>query len=170
MALADAQSLAIRKRLSKAAFESNIAPGPPLPSSHPPVSFIAKLHLECASLYGSAKTLAKATGGNNISSEVRKYLTDRNAFHTALSHKWLGIEAGEKGGVERAGDAVAFLALAKEELEALKDSNPSLHIVKGDKEKTKKNQLLDELESTDTFYKYYKKMNDSVSLPICYNM
>jgi hypothetical protein len=114
--------------------------------------------------------LAKATGGNNISSEVRKYLTDRNAFHTALSHKWLGIEAGEKGGVERAGDAVAFLALAKEELEALKDSNPSLHIVKGDKEKTKKNQLLDELESTDTFYKYYKKMNDSVSLPICYNM
>ncbi|XP_006460727.1 hypothetical protein AGABI2DRAFT_203891 [Agaricus bisporus var. bisporus H97] len=167
LALADAQSLAIRKRLSKAAFENNIAPGPPLPSSHPPVSFIAKLHLECASLYGSAKTLAKA-GGNNISSEIRKYLTDRIAFHTALSHKWLGIEAGEKGGMDRAGDAVAFLAWAKEELETLKDSNPSLHIVKGDKEKTKRSQLLDELESTDTFYTYYKKMNDSLhfqSLP-----
>lgn len=65
--------------------------------------------------------------------------------------------------MDRAGDAVAFLAWAKEELETLKDSNPSLHIVKGDKEKTKRSQLLDELESTDTFYTYYKKMNDSVS-------
>lgn len=163
MALADAQSLAIRKYLSKAAFESNISPGPPLPKSHPSPSFIAKLHLECVSLYTSAKTLAKASSGTEVSAEVRKYLTDKTAFHTALSHKWLGVEAGENGGLDRAGDAVAFLAWAKKELEELKDSNLTLHFGKGDREKERKSQILDELESTNTFYKYYKKMNDSVS-------
>lgn len=167
MSLADAQSLAIRKRLSKAAFENNIAPGPPLPSSHPPVSFIAKLHLECTSLYTSAKALAKASGGGDISTEIRKYLTDKSALHTALSHKWLGIEAGEKGGADRAGDAVAFLAWAKKELDGLGGGDLTLRVGKGDKEKAKKSRILDELESTNTFYEYYKKMNDSVSLSVC---
>ncbi|KAF9452778.1 hypothetical protein P691DRAFT_803502 [Macrolepiota fuliginosa MF-IS2] len=162
IALADAQSLAIRKYLSKAAFESNVTPGPPLPKSHPSPGLTAKLHLECVSLYMSAKALAKASTGGEVSTEVRKYLTDKTAFHTALSHKWLGVEAGENGGAERAGDAVAFLVWAKKELEELKDSNLTLHFGKGDKEREKKGLILNELESTNTFYKYYKKVNDSL--------
>lgn len=59
MALADAQNLAIRKLLSKAAYESTLTPGPPLPKSHPAPALVAKLHLECAALYTSARSLAK---------------------------------------------------------------------------------------------------------------
>lgn len=162
MSLADAQSLAIRKYLSKAAFESNISPGPPLPKSHPPPSMIAKLHLECIALYTSAKALAKSPADGEVAAEVRKYLTDKAAFHTALAHKWLGVEAGENGGTDRAGDAVAFLAWAKKELDDLRDRNPTIHFGKGDKEKEKKVQIQDELESVNTFYKYHKKINDSV--------
>lgn len=161
LSLADAQTLAIRKYLSKAAFDSNISPGPPLPASHPSPNFIAKLHLECQSLYTSAKSLAKASGGSDISTELRKYLTDRITFHAALAHKWLGVDAGENGGLDQAGEAVGFLAWAKRDLEELKDSN-LLHFSKGDKEKGKKTQILEELESTTTFHKYYKKANDSL--------
>ncbi|TFY76996.1 hypothetical protein EWM64_g7016 [Hericium alpestre] len=35
MSLASSQSLAIRKHLTKAAFDSTVSPGPPLPKSHP---------------------------------------------------------------------------------------------------------------------------------------
>ncbi|KXN90959.1 pH-response regulator protein palC [Leucoagaricus sp. SymC.cos] len=162
LSLADAQTLAIRKFLSKAAFDSNISPGLPLPASHPSPSFIAKLHLECLSLYASAKSLAKASGSGDISAETRKYLTDRAAFHAALAHKWLGVELGENGLLDQAGDAVAFLAWAKKELEDLKENSLTLHLGKGDKEKARKSQMLEELESTTTFYKYYKKANDSL--------
>lgn len=159
--MAEAQTLAIRKYLSKAAFDSNISPGPPLPASHPSPNFIAKLHLECLSFYTSAKSLAKATGGSDISTELRNYLTDRIAFHAALAHKWLGVDAGENGGLDKAGEAVGYLGWAKKELEDLKEGS-LLQFVRGDKEKEKKSQILEELESTTTFYKYYKKANDSV--------
>lgn len=127
---------------------------------------IAKLHLECISLYTSAKALAKSPADGEIAVEVRKYLTDKAAFHTAIAHKWLGVEAGENGGIDRAGDAVAFLAWAKKELDDLKDRNLTIHFGKGDKEREKKNQIQDELESVNTFYKYYKKMNDSVGIQL----
>ncbi|OBZ70590.1 pH-response regulator protein palC [Grifola frondosa] len=51
MALADAQTLAIRKLLSRAAFENTLTPGPPLPKSHPSPALVAKLHLECAASF-----------------------------------------------------------------------------------------------------------------------
>lgn len=64
MALADAQTLAIRKLLSKAAYESTLTPGPPLPRSHPSPALAAKLHLECASCYSSARALVKTPGSS----------------------------------------------------------------------------------------------------------
>jgi len=164
--LADAQALAIRKHLSKAASDNSIYPGPPLPKSHPSPNFIAKLHLECRSLYISAKSLAKASGGSDISTELRKYLTDESTFHAALAHKWLGVDAGENGGLSQAGYAVGFLGWAKQELEEMKDSRFLLHFGKGQDRKT---QILEEVENTNIFYVYYKKTNDSVRIRPCCN-
>ncbi|KAF7297054.1 BRO1 domain-containing protein [Mycena indigotica] len=163
LALADAQTLAIRKLLFKSAYDSNVTPGPPLPKSHPSPALISKLHLECAALYSSARTLAKTSGstGSNgkgininiskdgeVSTDLRRYLNDETAIHEALAHKWLGVDAGENGGTDRGGDAVAFLARTKKELEELKGR--------------KKDSVSEELESVTVFLKHYKKINDSL--------
>ncbi|KAG6810679.1 hypothetical protein H0H92_010766 [Tricholoma furcatifolium] len=176
MALADAQTLAIRKYLSKAAFDSNITPGPPLPTSHPSPSLLAKMHLECASLYSSARSLAKTAparkrpssapdSSGEVSTELRKYLADQTALHSALAHKWLGVEAGEKGGTARGGEAVGYMAWAKKELQDLKDGGKTINIAKaGDKDVKDqlKQKIADELESVGVFLKYYKKTNDTI--------
>ena len=171
MSLADAQTLAIRKLLSKSAYDSNVTPGPPLPASHPSPALIAKLHLECASLYSSARSLAKTPGSSKspegqeeVSTDLRKYLADEAAFHGALSRKWLGVDAGENGGRAKGGEAVEFLRWAKKYLEDLKDSSKGVSLGKAEKEKKgqKKEKVLDELAKVTVFYKHYKKMNDSV--------
>ncbi|KAH0588743.1 pH-response regulator protein palC [Termitomyces sp. J132] len=176
MALADAQTVAIRKYLSKAAFDSNIAPGPPLPSSHPSPGLIAKMHLECVSLYSSARSLVKTVGTRKrppsapdstgeVSTDLRRYLADQEALHSALAHKWLGVEAGEKGGTQRGGDAVGFMTWSKKELQELKDGRLSINIARGGDKGVKdqlKQKIVDELESVNVFHKYYKKANDSI--------
>jgi hypothetical protein len=179
LALADAQSLAIRKLLSKSAYDSNIAPGPPLPTSHPSPALLAKLHLECASLYSSALSLVKAVGARKrpssssdssgeVSADLRRYLGDEAAFHSALARKWIGVDAGENGGVERGGEAVGFMGLAKKELEELKDSKKGINMGKGDRgmKDRMKEKVNDELEKVNLFFKHYKKVNDSVSIPL----
>ncbi len=162
MALADAQNLAIRKLLSKAAFESTLTPGPPLPKSHPSPALVAKLHLECASLYSSARSLVKTPGasrsasksklkvpfgkdksppgereetGEEVSPELRRYLADEVALHAALARKWLGVDAGEHGGTSKGGVAVGFLMWAKKELEELKNGHGSGGMIGGEREK-----------------------------------
>ncbi|KAJ7594447.1 BRO1 domain-containing protein [Mycena floridula] len=171
MALADAQNLAIRKLLSKSAYDSNIAPGPPLPKSHPPPALVAKMHLECASLYSSARTLAKTTGATaeskgEVSADLRHYLADEGFFHAAMGRKWLGIDAGESSGSERGGDAVAFLIWAKKELDELKDGGKGISFGKGEKEKlgrsSRKEKVAEERESIGVWLKHYKKVNDTV--------
>ena len=196
MALADAQNLAIRKLLSKAAFESTLTPGPPLPKSHPSPALVAKLHLECASLYSSARSLVKTPGasrhasksklkvpfgkdkstpaeetGEEVAPELRRYLADEHALHSALARKWLGVDAGEHGGTSKAGVAVGYLAWAKKDLEELKSGHSSGGIIGGEREKEmrerRKVRVHEELESTSTFLVGYKKMNDTVSLFGC---
>jgi hypothetical protein len=177
LALADAQSLAIRKLLSRAAYDNNVAPGPPLPRSHPSPALIAKLHLECASLYTSALSLVKTTGSRRrpttsspersieVSADLRRYLAGEATFHGALSRKWLGVDAGENGKSEKGGDAVGFLAWAKKELEEMKDGWRRINAVTMDSEMREaiKQKVTAELASVGVFYKYYKKLNDSVS-------
>ncbi|KAI0633225.1 BRO1 domain-containing protein [Trametes polyzona] len=194
MALADAQNLAIRKLLSKAAFESTLTPGPPLPKSHPSPALVAKLHLECASLYSSARSLVKTPGasksaskskmklsfgkdksgsstqedtGEEVAPELRRYLADEAALHSALAHKWLGVDAGEHGGTSKGGVAVGFLAWAKKELEELRGGHTSGGMMDSDREKEmrerRKARVQEELESTSTFLVGYKKMNDTLS-------
>jgi len=193
MALADAQTLAIRKLLSRAAFDSTITPGPPLPKSHPSPLLIAKLHLECAALYASARSLAKTPGdyrpasstksrlkqaftkdkgdsavrdegGEEVAPELRRYLAEEVAFHSALAHKWLGMDAGENGATSKAGEAVAFLAWAKKELEDLRGGP---HVMGSDRDKDmrerRKERVAEELVSVSVFLKGYKNMNDTVA-------
>ncbi|KAF8160703.1 BRO1 domain-containing protein [Crassisporium funariophilum] len=173
MSLADAQTLTIRRFLSKAAYENNVAPGPPLPTSHPTPSLLAKLHIECASLYSSARLLAKTPSASRTSSrdtsqevtpDLRRYLGYQASLHSALSHKWLGVEAGEKGGTDKGGEAVAFLHWAKKELEELRDGERLVSIGNADREKAeqRKQTIADELASMNVFYRYYKKMNDTL--------
>ncbi|TFY69897.1 hypothetical protein EVJ58_g133 [Rhodofomes roseus] len=92
MALADAQTLAIRKLLSRAAFDSTITPGPPLPKSHPSPMLISKLHLECAALYTSARSLAKTPGDYRPASSTKSKL--KSAFSKDRSEGAVRDEGG----------------------------------------------------------------------------
>lgn len=189
MSLADAQVLAIRKLLTKAAAETAMHPGPPLPKSHPPPALIAKLHIEASTLYTSARALAKTSSaskskprlslksskdhdddaGNSgeVSGELRRYLSDQAALHAALAHKWLGVDAGEGKGEARAGEAVGWLAWARKEFEDIKDGGAKA--LAGTREKdmreSRKSAVAEETRTVEAFRTHYKKMNDSVSSP-----
>jgi len=194
MALAEAQTLAIRKLLSKSAYDNIVTPGPPLPKSHPPPGLIAKLHLECASLFSSARSLVKTASGSKkakfkpsfgknkdtdddanegsveeATPELKRYLADEAALHSALASKWLGVDCGESGGMDRAGQAVGYLQWAKKELEELKDGTKSgltLPGLNNENEKRarerRKATVTKELETVNIFLKHYRNMNDTV--------
>ena len=197
MALAEAQALAIRKLLSKSAYDSTVTPGPPLPKSHPPPGLIAKLHLECASLFSSARSLVKTASGHKSKTkfkpssgknkgtdddanegsveeaapELKRYLADEAALHSALASKWLGVDCGESGGLDRAGQAVGYLQWAKKELDELKDGTKSGITLPGINENEKrarerrKATVAKELETVTVFLKHYTNMNNTVSNP-----
>lgn len=179
MSLADAQSLAIRKLLSPSAYDSTLTPGPPLPKSHPSTALLAKLHLECASLYSSALTLSttpekvrSSSTSSDIGStsgqvlgDLKRHLADEATFHTALAHKWLGVDAGDSSIAAKAGDAVGYLAWAKRELEDLTGGfrGPRLRKEKPNSDgRGIKARATQELEKVALFLTHYKRMNDSV--------
>lgn len=202
----------MRKLLTKAAADLAIAPGPPLPKSHPSPALLAMLHLEAAALCSGALALlripgasrarlkspakshtssfkakfgrskssgvdkgedeeedapATSSGGRegdvaSVASDMLRFAGDSAAHHTALSHKWLGVDAGEAGGA-RAGKAVGFLLWAKKELEEIKDSAGAAGKEEGkDGRKSRKEKVQEELEAVGGFLRHYKKMNDSV--------
>ncbi|PFH49747.1 hypothetical protein AMATHDRAFT_146974 [Amanita thiersii Skay4041] len=169
MSLAEAQNLAIRKLLSKATYDSNVTPGPPLPKSHPSPMLLAKLHLECSSLYSSARSLIKNFGASktmsdvhgDISAELRRYLAENVMFHSALAKKWLGVDAGENGGQARSGEAVAFMIWAKKEINELKDGGSSIGRTKSNKNEAR-NRIALELESINNFYSHYRSLNNTL--------
>lgn len=197
MALADAQSLAVRKLLSKAAFESTLSPGPPLPRSHPSTALLAKLHLDCAALYASARTLAMVSpkhslasglkasfgsasksqtdgggGSAEVSTDLLKYLEKESKFHSAIAHKWLGVDAGETSTPGKGGEAVGFLKWAQQELEDLHTPRLPKNLGIGrdgfkDREldcqrQDRKARTEKELKSVKVFLEHYRKINDSV--------
>lgn len=163
MSLADAQTLAIRKLLSKSAYDSNVAPGPPLPKSHPSPALVAKFHLECASLYSSARSLVKGDPNGEVVPQLRHYLADEASFHFALARKWLGVDAGENGGSSAGGDAVAFMTWAKKGLEELKDGKSGMSI-RDTGRSSRKEKVAEELVSVTAWLKHYKKVNDTVRI------
>lgn len=147
--------------MSRSAYDSLISPGPPLPKSHPSPAVIAKLYIHVESSYSSARSLAKTHSEGDVSSDLRKYLANEATVALGLAHKWLGVDAGESG--SRSGHAVAFLELARNELEGLKDAGKKVSLGKGsDNQKPKRNRIANELESVTTFLKNYQKLNDTV--------
>lgn len=195
MALAEAQALAIRKLLSKSAYDNTVTPGPPLPKSHPPPGLVAKLHLECASLFSSARSLVKTASGpksktkfkpswgknkgtdedanegsvEGVAPELKRYLADEAALHSALASKWLGVDCGESGGLDRTGQAVGYLQWTRKELEGLKDGAKSGIVLPGVSSENgkqardrRKTVVARELETVNIFLKHYRSMNDTV--------
>lgn len=168
--------MAIRKLLSRSAYDSTLSPGPPLPASHPPVGFLVKLQIFAHDLYASAHALAKSARGigvgTGIGTEVGRDLTKHFAgeitLSSALAHKWLGVDAGELGGAVgktgKAGEGVGWLRWAKAELEELKKDSGSHHGLSyiSSASKERKERLLEELQGVSAFLNQYQKMNDSV--------
>lgn len=90
-------------------------------------------------------------------------MAEESSFQTALAHKWLGVDAGEYGGQSKGGDAVAYVALAKKELEDLTKEQGS-GISLGGKERREKSALAEELSNVTVFLRHYKRVNDSVRI------
>lgn len=164
--MAEAQTLAMRKLLSKSAYDSTLNPGPPLPKSHPRPLFIAKISLAALSHYDSAYALAtSARGGQGYSTAVAKdlirWIADERNLLAALSHKWLGVDAGEQSSTPgKAGEAVGFLMWAKDDLVDLKDGG---HGIPGLSRKAKrKERVAEEIAATNTFLSHYQKLNNTV--------
>lgn len=167
LALADANLLAIRRLLSRslALSHSSTTPGPPLSKSHPSPSLLAKLHLNVYNLYDTARALCKASA-DDVSPELRRYLSDGRTVAQSLAFKWLGVDAGENGGRDKAGDALAWLGVARTGLEDVRGKSAGmgmLKIGKGKKAgKERKGKIADELDSVAAFLSAYKKVNDTV--------
>jgi hypothetical protein len=165
LALASAQSLAIRKLMTKSSYDSVVSPGPPLPASHPSPALLAKLHLEAASLCASAESLMRIPASRKHDMEVTEslllYARDTAALHGALARKWLGAE---KGAQDAHGMAVGFLGWAKRELDTLRDGGTR----KGGKEegrderRDRRGHIVAEAEDVAQFLRYYTRMNDTV--------
>ncbi|KAI0266975.1 hypothetical protein BC834DRAFT_1040810 [Gloeopeniophorella convolvens] len=142
LALAAAQALAIRKLQTKSAAESAIAPGPPLPASHPSPALLAKLHLDASALCGAASALL----GAGIAEPLRTHARTGAALHAALAHAWLGADAGAH---DAPGAAVGWLGWAARELGALREGGGEA--------------VAAEAERTAQFLRYYKRMNDTLA-------
>ena len=151
-------------------------PGPPLPKSHPSPALIAKLYINISVLYSSARSLAKTqpskstsgdAGVSDVHTELRHYLADESAFSLAMAYKWLGVDAGEQDG--KAGISVAFLKLAKEGLDSLREGKlrmmPRLKSIgtSPNDRAANKDRVVEEISAVKTFLHHYKGLNDSVS-------
>ena len=168
LSLASAQALAIRKLMTKSSYDSIIAPGPPLPASHPSPALLAKLHLEASTLCASAESLLRIPASRKNDMEVTepllRYARDGAALHGALARKWLGADAGAR---DTSGVAVGFLGWAKRELDTLRDGGGAGPRVGGKEEgrdgrRERRERITAEAEDVAQFLRYYTRMNDTV--------
>ncbi|KAH9971147.1 hypothetical protein BGW80DRAFT_1228721 [Lactifluus volemus] len=174
LALASAQSLAIRKLMTKSSYDSTVSPGPPLPASHPSPGLLAKLHLEASALCASAESLLRIPSSRKHDMEVAEplllYARDSASLHDALARKWLGADAGAR---ESNGVAVGFLGWAKRELETLRDGGSGGGGGGGggggkkeegrDGRRERRERISAEAEDVAQFLRYYTRMNDTLS-------
>ncbi|KAH9987014.1 hypothetical protein BJV74DRAFT_843175 [Russula compacta] len=169
LSLASAQALAIRKLMTKSSYDSIVAPGPPLPASHPSPALLAKLHLEASTLCASAESLLRIPASRKNDMEVTEplllYARDGAALHGALARKWLGADAGAR---DASGVAVGFLGWAKRELDAQRDGGGAGPRVGGKEEgrdgrRERRERITAEAEDVAQFLRYYTKINDTLS-------
>ncbi|KAJ9121671.1 hypothetical protein QFC22_002291 [Naganishia vaughanmartiniae] len=190
MALADANSLGIQKLLSP--FSSTIAfqsTSLPLPRGHPSPGLLAKLYIEVATLYSSARNLLKtmktskgsSLEGLNIDDDIEPgllaYLRKEWGLADVRSRKWLAVEAGEHSSGEKVGQAIAMLKDAQNRLDDLRKHGDigastmkkmrGLKIGRssgGKEEKSeRKGRIAQEMAEIESFLKTYTHMNNTVS-------
>lgn len=112
-------------------------------------------------------------GGHSgeVSADLLKYLEKETKFHSAIAHKWLGVDAGETSKPGKGGEAVGFLKWAQQELEDLHTPRLSKLGIGRDgtkdqeqdgKRKHRKARTEKELKSVKAFLDHYRKINDSV--------
>lgn len=158
--------------MTKSSYESTVAPGPPLPASHPSPALLAKLHLEASALFASAESLLRIPASRKNDMQVAEplllYARDCAALHGALARKWLGADAGARDSPEV---AVGFLGWAKRELDALRDGGGRSQ--GGGKEEVRdarrerRGRIAAEAEDAAQFLRYYTRVNDTVSACAC---
>jgi hypothetical protein len=158
--------------MTKSSYDNVIAPGPPLPASHPSPALLAKLHLEASALCASAESLLRIPASRKKDMEVAEsllaYARDSAALHGALARKWLGADAGARDSL---GMAVGFLGWAKRELETLRDGGARPR--GGGKEEGRdgrrewRGHIAAEAEDVTQFLRYYTRMNDTVRAWLC---
>lgn len=168
--LADANLLAIRRLLSrsKSTSYSTITPGPPLSTSHPSPSLLAKLNINVYTLYDESHSLLRRSPSSPLKSsstapfipEIIKYISMGRTISLALSYKWLGIDKGENGGREGCGEAICWLGMSESELKEVEGGGKGVMGI--GKAKGKGGKVNEELESVRAFISGYKKVNDTV--------
>jgi len=160
--------------MTKSSYDSTVAPGPPLPASHPSPALLAKLHLEASALCASAESLLRIPASRKHDMEVTEplllYAHDGAALHGALARKWLGADAG---GRDAMGVAVGFLGWAKREMDALRDGGARSHGGGKNEEgldgrRERRGRITAEAEDAAQFLRYYSRMNDTVRACECH--
>lgn len=139
-----------------------IAPGHPLPRSHPSPSLLARLHINVYTLYERAyntfDALAKSsTSSGQVIPELKAYAMEGKKMYRLLAYKWLGVDIGEA--CLQMGDAIGWLQLARSMAVEL-GGKSALTI--GKNKVKRKSRVAVELESIDSFLKAYTKVNDKV--------
>ncbi|KAI5451402.1 hypothetical protein NCC49_001709 [Naganishia albida] len=188
LALADANAIGIEKLLApfhvNTTFHTTTLP---LPRGHPSPGLVAKLHIEVASLYASARNLLKtlknappALEGLNIDDELEPrlmaYLRKEWGLAEVRSRKWLAVEAGEHASGDKVGQAIAMLKDAQARLDELRKHGDigasTMKKVKGfgakfggaKEERTEQRGRMErEMADIEAFLKTYTHMNNTVS-------
>lgn len=148
--------------MTKAISDMGISPGHPLPRSHPSPSLLAKLHINVYNLYEGASNTFDALSkqsSSEVISPLRDYVQEGRKMYRMLAYKWLGVDLGEAG--LKMGEAIAWLQMAKA-LATEMGGKPGLTI--GKKKVKRRNRVVVELESVESFLKAYSKVNDKASL------
>ncbi|KAI8879646.1 hypothetical protein K501DRAFT_256397 [Backusella circina FSU 941] len=143
MALADAQAIAINKAL----VTSNISN-----------SLVAKLYMGVAGQYEMAYGLISSiTATQDVSTDLKKYLSDGTLFYKAMAKKYLAMDANDN---QKMGQAVGFARDCKADLKSLQQASLSKgHIRKS----AIAARAAREQESVGDLLSKYTMINDTVS-------
>ncbi|KAF7365403.1 BRO1 domain-containing protein [Mycena venus] len=141
--LADAQTLAIRKLLSKSAYDSNVAPGPP-PSEIPP--------LPCTHLETPPRVRVVIFLRPDAGQDAEQRWKSEAEGQQLLGGRGKSLQTCGAISTKRRSSTMRWrgngLALMRKELEELKGR--------------KRDRVSDELDRVNVFLKHYKKVNDSL--------
>ncbi|KAI8646045.1 BRO1-like domain-containing protein [Parasitella parasitica] len=143
MALADAQAIAINKALV---------------TSSTSKSLVAKLYMGVAGQYEMAYGLISSISGTqDVSTDLKKYLSDGTLFYKAMAKKYLAMDANDN---QKMGQAVGFARDCKADLRTIQHSSLSkAHIRKS----AIATRAAKEEETVTEQLQKYTMINDTVS-------